>query len=289
MKNRLTIFLVFLLCFVLIVAPGTEPQGYDTAGLELTNYFTQPQTFNQGIAIGSSDVVLGVPPVISNYNLVLPGSAGEAGFNICIGSIPGTWTYCASPGIPAVTLTTNIQNFGSVQQNTTVSAAIVIANSGSAQLVFANNPPLMITGSGFTETDTCGLGLDAGATCVVTITFAPVALTSYSGTLMIFDNAPTSSPQQVALSGTGVATAPHSVVLTWTASSSPGVQGYNVYRSTTSGGPYTLLTTPFINATSYTDFSVLAGQQYCYVVTAYSTNYTPSESMYSTETCVIVP
>ncbi len=62
------------------------------------------------------------------------------------------------------------------------------------------------------------------------------------------------------------ATITHSVSLTWTASTSSGVTGYNVWRSTTSGGPYTQLTT--VAGTSYTDSSVSAGQIYYYVVTA---------------------
>ena len=32
----------------------------------------------------------------------------------------------------------------------------------------------------------------------------------------------------------------HSVTLSWTASISPNITGYNIYRSMTSGGPYTL-------------------------------------------------
>lgn len=60
----------------------------------------------------------------------------------------------------------------------------------------------------------------------------------------------------------------HSVSLTWTASTTAGVTGYNVWRSTTSGGPYTQLNTTTVAATSYTDTSVSAGQIYYYVVTA---------------------
>jgi fibronectin type 3 domain-containing protein len=58
------------------------------------------------------------------------------------------------------------------------------------------------------------------------------------------------------------------VALTWTASS--GATGYNVKRSTTTGGPYTLIASP--TSTSYTDTTVTNGTTYYYVVSATNAN-----------------
>jgi hypothetical protein len=295
MRNKILSFLLFLAMLVLIVARDTVSQARETAGLELTNYFQQVQTFNQGIALldtnSNSSTILTAPPVVSNYNLVLPGSGGVAGFYVCIGSTAGTWTYCGPSGSTAPVVTTtpsrsirNPLNFGSVQTTTSGNLAIVVANSGNAQLTFSS---ITLTGSAtFAKSSTCGSTLDAGATCNITITFTPVAVTSYSGTLSIADNA-SGSPQLVSLVGTGT-TAPvvHSVVLTWVASSSTGVLGYNVYRGTQSGGPYTLLNTPIIAGLAYTDNAVSNGQTYCYVVTSVSS---ASEGGYSTEACAVIP
>ena len=54
------------------------------------------------------------------------------------------------------------------------------------------------------------------------------------------------------------------VSLSWTASA--GATGYNVERSTTTGGPYTKVASP--TATSYVDTGVTAGTTYYYVVAA---------------------
>lgn len=60
----------------------------------------------------------------------------------------------------------------------------------------------------------------------------------------------------------------HSVTLTWQASPSTDLVGYNIYRAATSGGPYTLLNTIPIEGPTYVDTPVQAGQIYYYVVRA---------------------
>ncbi len=71
-----------------------------------------------------------------------------------------------------------------------------------------------------------------------------------------------------ALGGACVVGTPRTVTLNWVASVSPGVTGYNVYRSVTSGGPYTQLNSAPVTATTFDDNVVEAGQTYYYVVKA---------------------
>jgi len=59
----------------------------------------------------------------------------------------------------------------------------------------------------------------------------------------------------------------HSAALSWTASTST-VSGYNVYRGTVNGGPYTLINPSLVTGLSYTDTTVLSGATYYYVTTA---------------------
>ena len=56
--------------------------------------------------------------------------------------------------------------------------------------------------------------------------------------------------QRVVNAVLGGACVTHYVSLTWTASVSTGVVGYKVYRATTSGGPYTLLNSTPVTATT---------------------------------------
>lgn len=79
----------------------------------------------------------------------------------------------------------------------------------------------------------------------------------------------------------------HSVSLSWAASISPNITGYNVYRGTTSGGPYTKVTATVTPGTSYTDSTVQAATTYYYVVTA--VNGSNQESGYSNQAQAVVP
>jgi fibronectin type 3 domain-containing protein len=81
--------------------------------------------------------------------------------------------------------------------------------------------------------------------------------------------------------------AAHSVDLSWTASTSSGVSGYKVYRSTTSGSGYALQTSAPVTSTIYKDVNVAAGTTYYYVVR--SVNSSGTESANSNQATAAVP
>ena len=70
----------------------------------------------------------------------------------------------------------------------------------------------------------------------------------------------------------------HGVKLTWVASTTAGV-GYNIYRGSVTGGPYTQIASGVSN-TSYLDSTGTGGTTYYYVVTAVLAGV---ESQYSNE------
>jgi hypothetical protein len=71
----------------------------------------------------------------------------------------------------------------------------------------------------------------------------------------------------------------HPVSLSWTASSSPNIAGYNIYRSTNSGTGYVKLNSALITGTSYPDATSQPGQVYYYVAT--SVDISGNESAFS--------
>jgi len=79
----------------------------------------------------------------------------------------------------------------------------------------------------------------------------------------------------------------HTVSLSWTASTSPNIMGYNIYRATESGGPYTKVNASLDAGTSYADNTVSSGGTYYYVTTA--VNSSNVESGYSNQAEAAVP
>jgi hypothetical protein len=76
------------------------------------------------------------------------------------------------------------------------------------------------------------------------------------------------------------------VNLGWTASTSGGVTGYNVYRATTPGGPYTNIGSA--TGTNFTDGNAIGGSTYYYVVTATAPGSPATlESAYSAQLTVV--
>jgi hypothetical protein len=95
--------------------------------------------------------------------------------------------------------------FGGVSVGQTSAVqTVILTNTNSAALSITG---LSVTGSqsgDFTQTNSCGTSLSAGATCMVNIVFTPQAAGTYAAVIRIMDSA-FNSPQIINLSGTGVA------------------------------------------------------------------------------------
>ena len=173
--------------------------------------------------------------------------------------------------------------FGSVGVGASSKQTVIFSNAGSGSLTISQTA---VSGAGFTMTgQTFPITLSAGQTSSINVQFAPTVSGSTTGSVSVVSNA-TNTPTTIALSGTGVQLIAHTAALSWTASTSV-VTGYNVYRGTVSGGPYTLLNAPLVILAGYTDNTVLSGQTYFYVVTAVDANNV--ESSYSNETSAVIP
>ena len=174
-------------------------------------------------------------------------------------------------------------NFSNVNIGSNNILSVIFTNGGNSNVTIST---VTISGAGYTAGGVqSGQIVTPGQTATLNVTFAPSATGLIPGSVTVASNA-ANSPASLALSGTGVQPASHSVTLTWTSSTST-VSGYNVYRSTVSGGPYTKLTSTPIAATTYADAAVQSSQTYYYVVT--SVDSSGVESANSAEVTATVP
>jgi hypothetical protein len=114
------------------------------------------------------------------------------------------------------------------------------------------------------------------------VTFTPSASGAAKGILTFITDAAVSPASQM-LSGSG---ASHLISLAWRPSSSP-VIGYNIYRGTQSGGPYSRLNSSPISTDTYDDDGVQSGLTYFYVLRSVSFN--SIESSASNQAAATVP
>lgn len=129
--------------------------------------------------------------------------------------------------------------------------------------------------------------IPAGQNLSFNVTFAPPVAGSFSGAVSFASDA-TNSPITGTFTGNAVQNgSAHSVSLSWQSSPSQ-VAGYNVYRGTQPGGPYTSrVNSSLLPGLSFTDANVQSGITYFYVATAVDASQT--ESVYSNEAAAIIP
>jgi hypothetical protein len=121
----------------------------------------------------------------------------------------------------------------------------------------------------------------AGLSIPFTVTYSPLVAGADSSNLSFISNAQVVTTTDTT-TGTGVAPPVHTVSLSWTASVSPNISGYNIYRAiyVSSCGAYTKINGNTLNVgTTYTDSNVTDGTNYCYATTAVDS--TNAESAYS--------
>ena len=111
--------------------------------------------------------------------------------------------------LPAATLNPASLTFGTQALNTPSAAqTVTLTSAGTVSLSVAS----IQLSAGFSETDNCaGQTLAPASACQIQVTFTPASPGANSGTLTITDNAG-DSPQTVALSGTGEAPPPLTIV-----------------------------------------------------------------------------
>ena len=128
--------------------------------------------------------------------------------------------------------------------------------------------------------------IPAGHSVPFTITFVPKDKMSSSAIVSFASDAKNAPTEQV-VTVRRVDPVLHKVQLSWKASTSKHLAGYNVYRGTRSGGPYKKINDSLDPSTEYTDLHVVAGYKYYYVATA--VNLKGQESKYSKQVEAVIP
>ena len=165
---------------------------------------------------------------------------------------------------PTLSFSSTSLDFGKVVVGKDSVLGITLTNTGNANVSISQ---VKISGAGITASGVpAGTILAPDQKATLNVSFAPTGAGSLSERIAVVSNA-INSPAMISLSGSAVHSRSKSTILSWTASTS-AVVGYNVYRSTVSGGPYTKINSSIVTGTSYADSTAVASTVYYYVVTA---------------------
>ena len=280
------------------VSIGTVPVGSSVSqSIQIKNYGTQSTTISSA-SISSSLFTT------SGLTLPLTLAAGTTKtFTLRFsptqtGSYTGTVTFKSIRGateltIPlsgsgtvatrTITASPSSLNFGNESIGNSEKLAVTLKNTGNSSLTLSQ-----ISLTGIDASISSGLNgatIAAGQSATLDITFAPKSVEQMTGSVKIASNA-SNSPTVIQLSGTGVSSEAHSVNLSWQASTSSGVIGYNVYRAISGSGFAKLVSAP-VSGLKYTDGTVQPGKTYTYVVTSVTSS--GKESSYSKSVTAVVP
>jgi hypothetical protein len=200
-------------------------------------------------ATGTRTATITIYSTASDSTVTLPLSG--------TGTTATTGTLAASPtamGLGSVVVGTS----GTASGSLTASGASVTVNA-----VSSNNSAFSVGGLSLPIT------IPAGQKAAFTVTFTPQTTGAATAAFTFTSNAQSSTTVET-LTGTGMSTPVHTVHLSWNASTSSGVAGYNVYRApyTSSCGAYAKVNSVPNTGTLYTDAVVADGTNYCYATTA---------------------
>jgi len=186
--------------------PGTTALTISGVTLAGTNVgdFSQTNTCGTSLAAAQSCTLTvtfkpsGVGPRIAQA-LIADNANGSPQSVILSGTGAASPKSVASVSPASVTFPSQTVNA------TSTAIAVTLSNTGTAALAISGVGISGADAAEFTQTNTCGSTLAAGANCLVNVSFTPTATGARSAQLQITDNA-AGSPQSITLSGTGTAT-----------------------------------------------------------------------------------
>ncbi len=182
--------------------------------------FTLASTCGATLAAGANcTVTVTFHPTAAGSRTGTLTIAGNATNSPSTVALTGTGTSTASASLSAnpASLTFAATTVGAASPV----SAVTVSNTGAAAAAVTS-----ITAAGdYTQTNTCGAAIAAGASCTVSVVFHPSATGTRTGALSVISSA-TNSPLSVALSGSGSTTTPVNLALNKVTTESTHTQTY---------------------------------------------------------------
>jgi hypothetical protein len=255
----------------------------------LTSSGTAPVTISSAAISGAAFTDSGATlPVTLNPNQSVtvnvqfkPSTTGQATGQLTIASdsSTGASSVVQLSGTGTTTATAKLQvsttslPFGDVPVNSTATLTLTLTSSGTAPVTVSS---AALKGTGFSDSGVnFPVTLNPNQSVTLNVQFDPTAAGAVTGQLTINSNSSTGATTQIQLTGTGTAVqVQHEIDLNWDApaNSSDPVAGYNIYRSTGSGGSFSKLNASPNSQASYTDSAVQSGTTYMYEVKSVDAN-----------------
>ncbi len=268
-------------------SPASLSFGTVTTGTKLPLAETLTNTGGTSVTI-SQVAISGTGFTLSGITAPVTLGAGQsAGFTVTFapttaGAANGSVTVTSNGSNPSLTIAlsgsgSTVAGQLSVSPSPVAVGSVFDGTSGSA------TGSLTATGANVTITAAIssnsrfaisGLSLPAiipaGQSASFTVTYSPLVAGADSSTLTFTSNAQVASTTDSA-TGTGTAPPVHSVTLSWSASTSSNISGYNIYRAvyTTACGGFSKINGSTLDTLlTYRDSALTDGTNYCYATTA---------------------
>lgn len=235
-----------------------------TGGITPYSWALTSGTLTGGLTLNSSTgLISGTPRTAANMTPLI--------FTVSDSGSPAQ-TASVSVTLTMTTLTITTLSLSNGQAGMPYSQTLAVSG-GTAPYKWALTSGILPTGLALNTS----IGLISGTPT------APVP--SAALTFKVTDS--TSPAPQANTASFNLTVAGYSASLSWTASSSSSVVGYNIYRSNVSRSGYAKINSTTVSGTTYTDTTVASGQTYYYVTTAVASSGV--ESAYSNEAQGVVP
>lgn len=248
---------------------------------------------NPAFSISSLTMPFSIAAGVTNYFAVgfKPTAAGSFTGSLIMknsaGTVLATVPLSGTGSSPTSSLVSSLSSlsFGSETVGESTTLPVTLTNKGTSNVTISG---VSITGSSAYSVTSgiSGATLAPGQSAIMSIVFAPKTTGALSATVTVVSNTTSTAPA-IAVSGTGISNTSHSVALNWSASTTSGISGYYVYRSSVSGSSYSRINSTPTASLKYTDGNVASGATYYYVVTAVTS--AGAESAHSSQVKAVIP